>query len=114
MRSTVAAVLIVAVVLVGYYRAPLVPVAVGAAIAAGWVWWRKAGVSRRGVGRGEEGRWVALITPASGSGPGSAAGAAGGCRISLQRPAHNPLHVGGRSSWVDLPGVPLFPRPALE
>jgi hypothetical protein len=46
MRSWLAAVLIAAVFLVGYCRAPLVPVAVGAAVAGAWAWWRRAGAPR--------------------------------------------------------------------
>jgi len=41
-RSFLAAVLISAVLLVGYCGAPLVPVALGAAVAWGWAWWRRA------------------------------------------------------------------------
>jgi hypothetical protein len=43
MRSLVAAVLITAVLLVGYYRAPVVPVAIGVAVAGALVWWRRRG-----------------------------------------------------------------------
>jgi hypothetical protein len=46
MRSLVAAVLVTAVLLVGYYRAPLVPVAMGVAVAGAWVWWRRGGGAR--------------------------------------------------------------------
>jgi hypothetical protein len=46
MRSVVAAVLIAAVLLVGYYRAPLIPVTIGAGIAGAWAWWRRAGARR--------------------------------------------------------------------
>jgi hypothetical protein len=42
MRHFVGAVLIAALLLVGYCGAPLVPVAVGAAVAGGWAWWRRA------------------------------------------------------------------------
>jgi hypothetical protein len=45
-RSFLAAVLIAAMLLVGYCGAPLVPVAVGAAAAGAWAWWRRAGAPR--------------------------------------------------------------------
>jgi hypothetical protein len=46
MRSVIAAVLTAAVLLVGFFGAPVVPVAVGAGIAGGWAWWRRAGTPR--------------------------------------------------------------------
>jgi len=41
-RHFVGAVLVAAVLLVVYCGAPLVPVALGAAAAGAWMWWRNA------------------------------------------------------------------------
>ncbi|HLK09977.1 MAG TPA: hypothetical protein VKW76_01210 [Candidatus Binatia bacterium] len=48
MRPTVAAVATSAVLLLAFFRAPLVPVAIGAGLACAWSWWR----ARPGLARG--------------------------------------------------------------
>ena len=48
MRPVVAAAASVALLLIGYFGAPLVPVVLGAALACAWGWWR-AHVQRRAL-----------------------------------------------------------------
>jgi len=43
MRPLIAGAFTAAVIMVWYFNAPLVPVALGTALACGWMWWRKHG-----------------------------------------------------------------------
>jgi hypothetical protein len=46
MRSLVAGAAFTSVILIVYFRAPLVPVMLGAAIVCGWRWWKDQGKIR--------------------------------------------------------------------
>jgi hypothetical protein len=46
MRAAIAAAATVAIVLLGYFGAPLVPVALGAALTCAYYWWRAHGRHR--------------------------------------------------------------------
>jgi len=48
MRALIAAAVSAAVLLVGFFGAPLVPVAVGAALACAWLVWRGRAARRSG------------------------------------------------------------------
>lgn len=41
MRPVIAGAITAALLLVGYFHAPLVPVAAGAVLVCGWRWWRE-------------------------------------------------------------------------
>jgi hypothetical protein len=40
MRPLLAGIATVAIVLIGYFHAPVVPVAIGAVLGGAWCWWR--------------------------------------------------------------------------